>query len=239
MAGSVHTPPTGSVLSLPALADPNGTPPVGPELTRANRTGAHLPRIRPMCPGPDPAEMGASGRIQTAPGQPIHAGMALARRGLNAPGWTALRTMLRGIVAAALLAAPVSAEGSSGARSAHVNYVLRCAGCHGMTGEGTEMGGVPTFLDSISALAADDGGRSYIAHVPGINSADLSPAEIAAVLNYVVAEWGDPATDVPVFTEDEIARRHAEPMRDIVAARREVADRLAAEGKTTAPYPWP
>ncbi|KFI30237.1 cytochrome C [Haematobacter missouriensis] len=146
---------------------------------------------------------------------------------------------LRGIVAAAMLAAPALAEGQTGARSAHVNYVLRCAGCHGMTGEGTEMGGVPTFLDSISALAADDRGRSYIAHVPGINSADLSPAEIAAVLNYVVAEWGDPATDVPAFTEEEIARRHAEPMRDIVGARREVVDRLAAEGKATAPYPWP
>ncbi|KFI29366.1 hypothetical protein CDV50_10560 [Haematobacter massiliensis] len=152
--------------------------------------------------------------------------------------WTALRR----IMLAAILATPAlgaAAEDAAGERSAHVNYILRCAGCHTMTGEGTVIGGVPTFLDSISALAADDRGRSYIAHVPGINSADLSPAGIAAVLNYVVKEWGDPMTDVPAFTAEEIARRHAEPMRDIVAARREIVDRLAADGKSTAPYPWP
>lgn len=149
------------------------------------------------------------------------------------------RTVLTGAAFAALAVAALTSAALAQGRSAHVNYILRCAGCHGMTGEGTETGGVPTFLDSISALAADEAGRTYIAHVPGVNSADLSADEIAAVLNYVVEEWGDPATSVPPFTGEEVARRHAEPMRDIVAARRQVVDRLAAEGKATAPYPWP
>lgn len=71
------------------------------------------------------------------------------------------------------------------------NYVLRCAGCHGMEGLGTETGGIPGFPHSIATLAGDDTGRTYMLHVPGVVGASLDNAAIAAVLNYILERWGD------------------------------------------------
>ncbi|WP_108257937.1 c-type cytochrome [Mangrovicoccus ximenensis] len=133
----------------------------------------------------------------------------------------------------ALPAAPVLAADSK-ARS---DYILRCAGCHGMTGEGTVEGGVPAFPDSVSAIANLDAGRTYMMHVPGVTGASLDNAQIAQVMNYVLEEWGD-GSSTP-FTEAEVIRRRAVPVADVVDERRSVADTLAAEGIYIAEYPWP
>lgn len=136
------------------------------------------------------------------------------------------------LVALALAAGPASAE-----RRPQANYVLRCAGCHGMEGAGTVVGGVPSFHGSVATLANDETGRTYMLHVPGVQGASLSDAEIAAVLNYVVARWG--GAPAPAFTADEVAGRRARPVADVVVLRRALSARLAAQGKPLAEYPWP
>ncbi|MBP1805257.1 c-type cytochrome [Rubellimicrobium aerolatum] len=142
-------------------------------------------------------------------------------------------------LAAAVAGAQARAEeGAPPERTAAANYILRCAGCHGLSGEGTVVGGVPTFLGSVSALAADDRGRTYMANVPGVLSASLGDAEIAAVFNYVLERWGD-GGPVPPFTAGEVAARQAEAVGDIVAFRRDLAERLRHAGVTLADYPWP
>ena len=73
-------------------------------------------------------------------------------------------------------------------------------------------------------------------HVPGVVSASLSDAETAEVVNYVLGKWGEGA---PPFTVEEVTRRRAELVGDVVAFRREVAAELTAEGVPIAPYPWP
>lgn len=134
---------------------------------------------------------------------------------------------------AALAMAPAAAQ----ERSAAANYVLRCAGCHGMTGEGTAVGGVPTFRGSVSTIASDDQGRTYMTNVPGVLSASLSDAEIAEVFNYVLDRWGD--EPVLPFTAEEVAERRGAGVGDIVAYRRDLADRLHGGGVDLAEYPWP
>ncbi|PZQ49908.1 MAG: cytochrome C [Rhodovulum sulfidophilum] len=141
------------------------------------------------------------------------------------------------ILLGALIAlAPALGAGGAFAQ-ARANYILRCAGCHGMEGLGTEIGGVPAFPNSVEFLANDDAGRTYIMHVPGVVGASLDDAEIAEVMNYVVAHWSE--TPAPPFTEEEVRRRRAEHVPDVVARRAEIAARLASEGKVLAPYPWP
>lgn len=135
---------------------------------------------------------------------------------------------------AATIAPPVFA--GQGERSPHVNYVLRCAGCHGMTGEGTQEGGVPAFPDSVGHIAATEMGRTYMMHVPGVVSASLSDREIAEVMNYVLDTWSEGATH---FTEAEVSRRRAEEVADVVAYRRRVVAELQAQGVQVADYPWP
>lgn len=123
-------------------------------------------------------------------------------------------------------------------RSASTNYVLRCLGCHGMDGAGSTIGGIPPFPGYIDSLFADDQGRTYLMHVPGIVASSLTDREIAEVMNYVMTQWGEQET-FTAFTVDEVARRRAEPVTDVVAFRRTLVERLAQQGLPIADYPWP
>ncbi|KQT42044.1 hypothetical protein ASG43_17365 [Aureimonas sp. Leaf454] len=117
------------------------------------------------------------------------------------------------------------------------NYLLRCSGCHGTEGAGAELGGIPPFPGFIGPLLADDAGRTYVMHVPGVVGTGLSDPEIAAVLNYIAARWSDGAP--APFTSEEVVRRRAAPMPDLIAYRRALVARLETEGVTLAHYPWP
>lgn len=143
-----------------------------------------------------------------------------------------------GMAALAIAAMLTPGAGQAGpSPSPRATYILRCAGCHGMEGLGTEAGGIPGFPGSIATLAGDDTGRTYMVHVPGVVGSSLDDAEIGAVLNYVLERWGAPGA--PPFSAEEVTRRRAEPVADVVALRSRLTARLAAEGKPLAPYPWP
>ena len=124
----------------------------------------------------------------------------------------------------------------AGPISPHASYVLHCSGCHTTTGEGAPEAGIPTFIDSVGNIARSDAGRTYMMHVPGVVSAGLDDAEIAAVVNYVLDAWGDGA---PRFSADEVTTRRAVPVGDVVAYRREVAADLGGQDIPIADYPWP
>jgi cytochrome c553 len=131
--------------------------------------------------------------------------------------------------------------GRVAARSAPVNYILRCSGCHGMDGSGNTPAGIPDFRNYIGAFARDDEGRTYILHVPGIVNASLSDDEISAVINYVVTTWAGTSlrTGFVAFTAQEVAARRVRPVADVVRFRRRIVERLHAAGIQTAAYPWP
>ena len=128
------------------------------------------------------------------------------------------------------------AEAGEGTVQPRVSYALHCSGCHGMAGQGAPAAGIPTFVDSVGRIAASDTGRTYMMHVPGVLSAGLSDAGIAEVANYVLDAWGAGA---PPFTADEVTRRRAVPVADVVAYRRALAAELGRKGVTIADYPWP
>jgi mono/diheme cytochrome c family protein len=123
-------------------------------------------------------------------------------------------------------------------RGAQVNYILRCAGCHGLDGTGLERGGIPAFPGYISSIIDDDEGRTYLMHVPGVVATGLNDREIAEVMNYVAGKWGS-NPDFERFTEEEVRRRRATAVADVVEFRRVMARRLLFAGKPLAPYPWP
>ena len=141
--------------------------------------------------------------------------------------------------AVALLPAALMADQPS--RTAHTNYILRCAGCHGFEGGGTPEGGIPAFPDSVGYIAGTELGRTYMMHVPGVVGASLNNGEIAEVMNYVLDVWGETGNGDPAayFTEEEVTRRRAEPVPDVVAYRRLVVDELTDMGIAVAEYPWP
>ena len=75
--------------------------------------------------------------------------------------------------------------------------------------------------------------------VPGITYSGLSNKEIAAVVNYVAARWGQPEVPFEIFTVEEVDRLRAVNIDDIVSYRRTLTKRYVADGKLVADYPWP
>ncbi len=119
-------------------------------------------------------------------------------------------------------------------------YALKCSGCHSPSGAGAPASGIPPFPGFIGPLARRDEGRLYITHVPGVRAANLADAELAAVLNYVMAEWAGTDAEPPEpFTAEEVARLRAVEIENVVAYRRTLVATMAAEGDPVADYPWP
>lgn len=100
------------------------------------------------------------------------------------------------------------------ALAAH-DYLLSCGGCHKLDGSGSAH--VPS-LRAIDRLLAYDGGRSYVLHVPGVAQAPLSDERLAAMLDWVFANFGSGAP-TPGFTAAEVGTARAEPFTDPKAAR--------------------
>ncbi len=141
---------------------------------------------------------------------------------------------IAGLAAAVVAGSVVGAAAELSPRS---NYILRCTGCHGLEGLGTEEGGVPSFPGSVGKIANIDSGRTYMMHVPGVVASSLTNAEIAEVMNYVLTNFDE--TDAEPFTEEEVVRRRAVPFEDIVEERRQVVIELREMGVEIAEYPWP
>lgn len=118
------------------------------------------------------------------------------------------------------------------------NYILHCSGCHGIDGTGSRTGGIPS-LSLVKTFTSDAEGRKYLMQVPGIAYSGLSNKEIASVVNYAVARWGQPNVPFQSFTVEEVDHLRTTDIEDIVSYRRKLAARYVAEGKLVADYPWP
>lgn len=126
--------------------------------------------------------------------------------------------------------AAIAAGGKAGhdyARYAHDDrarddYLLHCMGCHGENGRGMK-GKVPSFPDDLGRLLSSREGRAFIQRVPGVAMSALPSDRLTAVLNWLVAEYVEPATAsrIAPFTTEEIERmRHQPPLMDVAGARR-------------------
>ena len=109
--------------------------------------------------------------------------------------------------------------------------MLYCMGCHGAEGQGVP-GKIPPLAHALAHYMRTPAGRDYVLRVPGAASSVLSDAQLAAVLNWVAAQYNaaELAPDVALFTTEEVARSRHTPLADVLATRREVVRALAAEG---------
>lgn len=117
------------------------------------------------------------------------------------------------------------------------NYLLKCSGCHDIDGSGTVAGGIPPLPGYIGSFLDDPEGRIYVLHVPGVASAGLDDADLAALLNYVNQKWGDPKARPLTAEEVKLNREH--PVADVVKLRRDIVSRFVREGIKAGAYPWP
>jgi mono/diheme cytochrome c family protein len=170
-----------------------------------------------------------------------------AKKGLDAAIVAAARASNRDHAALKELRAEEGVLGVEAATSevgARDKYVLFCAGCHGIEGEGGGGGGgmkrIFPFPPAIGVFLNDPKGRLYLANVGGVTSAGMSDAETAEVLNYILLSFGQsstPQTFVP-YTPDEIRGLRENRVDDPLALRREIGARLRQAGLQLPPYEW-
>ena len=103
------------------------------------------------------------------------------------------------------------------------DYLLHCAGCHRPDGNGLPPD-VPSLVGPLGRIAASPAGRDYLARVPGAAQAPLTDTELAAVLNWVLAEFNSdtlPASFAPLQGK-EVARSRARVLADPLRVRNEL-----------------
>lgn len=125
-------------------------------------------------------------------------------------------------------------------QAARADYVLQCAGCHRIDGRGSNPHGIPDFRQSVGAFVHLEQGRQYLIRVPGAAHSQLSNAELASVLNWVLAEFSAaqlPADFAP-YSESEVATARPNRYDDVVPVRHALAKRLKSMGFTLSEYSY-
>jgi len=108
------------------------------------------------------------------------------------------------------------------------DFMLYCMGCHQRDGSGLS-GRVPS-LRGADRFLRPAGGRAYLVRVPGVANAGLSNERLAALLNWVLAEFG--GSEFRHYTAEEVGPLRAKPFINPAAARKAVF-----EGGLEAPIP--
>ena len=142
--------------------------------------------------------------------------------------------MNRCTVPMALLGA-AAAVGTAARAGPAQDYALNCMGCHGANAQGVP-GKVPPLAHSLVHFMNNAAGRRYVLRVPGAANSMLSDAQLAAVLNWVVAQFDadELRAGTPQFGEEEVAANRHTPMAGVLATRAEVLKEIAAGGPAPA-----
>lgn len=143
----------------------------------------------------------------------MHGGGRIGLRKMLHVTGTRTRLALAGVLAALAFATP--ARGGP-----LLDYTLHCRGCHGPDGSGAP-GAVPSFRNHIGKFLLVEGGREYLIRVPGSAQSELSDARTAALLNWLVEEYGpqEVAGDFQPFTEREVAKHRRPPLIEVQQVR--------------------
>jgi hypothetical protein len=131
-------------------------------------------------------------------------------------------------VVGAAKAVDATLPGVSNPRQAHLDYMLKCQGCHRPDGLG-DARSTPPLSSSVGRFLGAPGGREFLARVPGVASVDLDDARLAEVLNWTLYRF-DRANVPPGFTPytaAEVGRLRKAPLRtERAAARAALLDKL-------------
>ena len=73
-------------------------------------------------------------------------------------------------------------------KRAEFNWMMNCQGCHGVKGEGNP-GGAPPMPGVVNRFLEVEGGREYLARVPGVATSPINDKELADLLNWMLLRF--------------------------------------------------
>ncbi len=106
-----------------------------------------------------------------------------------------------------------------------IKYLLYCGGCHLPDGSGAPPE-VPTLHDVPGRIESMSGGRDYLVRVPGAAQAPMTDADLADVLNYLLARFSSAtlADAFKPYTATEVASYRRDILQDPLKRRAEIID---------------
>ncbi|HVW67613.1 MAG TPA: hypothetical protein VHB68_01505 [Steroidobacteraceae bacterium] len=115
-----------------------------------------------------------------------------------------------------------------------INYMLHCMGCHTPDGSG-EPGRVPDMKPTLVPFAASPDGRRYLVQVPGASQSQLSNAELADLLNWMIQNLSlTKPSRFTHYTEAEVASYRGKTLVAVRATRERLMQSLTG---ASAPKP--
>ena len=135
---------------------------------------------------------------------------------------------MKGLVTLCLLVPFAAAAEVVDAGRAQFNYQMSCQGCHAPDGSGASA--VPRMKDQVGMFLATREGREYLVRVPGSAVSALGDAELAEVLNWVVAEFAGDSLTVAFapYTGQEVGLLRQQPLNEVVHYRAQLLAELAS-----------
>jgi mono/diheme cytochrome c family protein len=111
-------------------------------------------------------------------------------------------------------AAPAALPGVYDADQAHVDYMLKCQGCHRPDGSGDDQSN-PPMRGVVARFLTVPGGREFLGRVPGVATTNLDDTRLANLLNWTLYRFD--AAHVPhdfhPYTPAELGRLRQNPLR--------------------------
>ena len=117
-------------------------------------------------------------------------------------------------VATGALASGVLMPGVSNPAQTHIDYMLKCQGCHRPDGSGDSVSN-PPMNGKVAKFLHVLGGRAFLVRVPGVATVDLDDARLAAVLNWSLYRFdrANLPADFKPYSAAEIGRLRRAPLR--------------------------
>jgi mono/diheme cytochrome c family protein len=119
---------------------------------------------------------------------------------------------------------------------AHIDYMLKCQGCHTPDGGGVP-GKVPSFVGALGHFLAVEGGREFLIQVPGAAQSSLSDEELAALTNWMLQRFSK--EQVPVdfepYTAPEVGRLRQKPLVHVTTIRQGLVEAIREQGISSEP----
>lgn len=148
-----------------------------------------------------------------------------------------MKTVLGIPAAAALLLSALVAQAatngvdlSRNGRSARVNYMTECQGCHLPDGRGM-VGKVPSMKTEVGRFLDVKGGREFLVQVPGSANSKLSDADLADVLNWIITSIGNrPPETFQAFTPQEVSTYRSTRLIGVAEKRQKLVDQMPYPG---------